>query len=176
MPEKNENPQPETTGTVVTRERAEIATGSVQGAKALTLFLADKANAVEDPDRDPMDGIIQQVLNADSPAAVLTPIEPLRAQDLVGVPLILAGWELAQSEYDAGSPFYANMAVLTPHAGEAIVNCGHKKVLAQLVKLEQFDEYPYKVVFINRGTSKQGTPMLELTAWKDEDFADGPPF
>jgi hypothetical protein len=163
-------------GTVVTKTRADLATGQTTGVAALNQFLADKTNQGSDPNADPMDGIIQQVLNADSPAAVLTPVEPLQARDMVGVPLMLVGWELAQSEYDAGSPFYANMAVLTPGGDPSIVNCGHKKVLAQLIKLEEFGQYPYKVVFITRGTSKQGTPMLELTAWKDEDFEDNPPF
>jgi hypothetical protein len=173
---EDQNESAPVSGTVVTKTRADVATRQTMGVAALNQFLADKSNQGSDPNADPMDGIIQQVLNADSPAAVLTPVEALQGKDMVGIPLILVGWELAQSEYDAGSPFYANMAVLLPGSEPSVVNCGHKKVLAQLIKLEEFGEYPYKVVFITRGTSKQGTPMLELTAWKDEDFEDNPPF
>jgi hypothetical protein len=162
-------------GTVVTKGTAEVATGQLKGVAALNQFLADKSNQGSDPNSDPMDGIIQQVMNADSPAAVLTPTEALQASQLVDVPIILVGWELAQSEYDAGSPFYANLAVITPDEQPNVVNCGHKKVLAQLIKLEEFGEYPYKVMFITRGNSKQGTPMLELTEWpKDYDPGEVP--
>lgn len=162
-------------GTVVTKDKAEVATGTSTGVKALNQFLADKSNQGGDPNSDPMDGIIQQVLKADSPAAVLTPTEVLQAVQLTDVPIILVGWSLAQSEYDAGSPFYANLAVITPDGEPNVVNCGHKKVLAQLIKLEEFNEYPYKVMFITRGSSKQGTPMLELTEWpKDYEPAEVP--
>lgn len=162
-------------GTVVTKDKAEVATGASTGVKALNQFLADKSNQGGDPNSDPMDGIIQQVLKADSPAAVLTPTEVLQAVQLTDVPIILVGWSLAQSEYDAGSPFYANLAVITPDGEPNVVNCGHKKVLAQLIKLEEFNEYPYKVMFITRGSSKQGTPMLELTEWpKDYEPAEVP--
>jgi hypothetical protein len=166
----------EKTGTVVHKTKAEMATRQAGGVQALNQFLADKSNQGGDPDRDPMDGIIQQVLNADSPAAVLTPTEALQASNLIQVPLMLVGWELAQSEYDAGSPFYANLAVLTPDGQPNVVNCGHKKVLAQLIKLEEFNEYPYRVMFITRGQSRQGTPMLELTAWEEEAEPEPAPF
>jgi hypothetical protein len=163
-------------GTVVHKSKADIATRQASGVTALNQFLADKSNQGSDPDRDPMDGIIHQVLSADSPAAVLTPTEVLQARDLVDVPLMLVAWDLAQSEYDAGSPFYANLAVITPDGQPNTVNCGHKKVLAQLIKLEEFNEYPYRVMFITRGQSKQGTPMLELTAWEPTEGQPDVPF
>ena len=176
MPTETESPQEVKSGEIVTKAKAEVATGSLLGVKALNQFLEDKSNQGGDPDSDPMDGIIQQVLNAESPAAVLTPVDAMKAESMVGVPLMLIGWSLAQSEYDAGSPFYANLTVMAPPGEQMVVNCGHKKVLAQLIKLEEFGEYPYKVVFITRGKSRQGTDMLELTSWKDEDFKDNPPF
>ena len=176
MAEQTDSPQEVRSGTLVTKAKAEIATGVSGGVSQLNKFLLDASTRDGDPDLDPMDGIIRQVLSASSPAAVLTPTEVRQGQDMVGVPLMLVDFELHQSEFDAGSPFYATMAVLIPPGEPDVVNCGHKKVLAQLVKLKEFGEFPYKVVFINRGTSKQGTPMLELTSWKDDDFEDEPPF
>jgi hypothetical protein len=44
------------------------------------------------------------------------------------------------------------------------------------VKLREFNEFPYRVMFIERGQSKQGTAMLELTGWEEETYAENPPF
>src|SRR6266568_2505166 len=146
-------------------------------------FLKDRQSEGADPERDPYEAIIQQVMNADSPDAVLTPVEALQGRDLLDEPLILLGFELNKSEYDVGSPFYASMQCLRPPDGErVIVNCGHKKVMAQLVKLEEFHQnpnvdagYPYQVMFRTRGVSKVGgTPMLELTKWRED--SGEPPF
>src|SRR5271169_3068683 len=102
-------------------------------------FLLDRQAEGGDPERDPYEGIIAQVLSAETPDAVLTPIEALQGRDVLGVPLLLVGFELNQSEFDAGSPFYASMAVIRSDTQEpTVVNCGHKKVLAQLVKLDEF--------------------------------------
>jgi hypothetical protein len=163
------------TGRVVQDGQGSGTTAS-RPSSALDKFLLDASQSGGDVERDPMDSIIRQVLDADSPAAVLTPTEVMQARDMVNVPLMLIDFELNKSEYDAGSPFFASMAVLLPESVPAVVNCGHKKVLAQLVKLKQFNEFPYRVMFIARGQSQQGTPMLELTAWKEEDYTDNPPF
>jgi hypothetical protein len=166
--------KPETASNLPANERHRPAQPRVPSE--LDKYLHDAKSADGDPDVDPYELIIRQVLAADSPAAVLTPVEALQGRDLVNVPLMLLDFQLNQSEFDTGSPFYASMAVLTPGGDPAVANCGHKKVLAQLVKLKQFNEFPYRVMFHERGVSKQGTPMLELRAWKEEDFSDEPPF
>lgn len=141
----------------------------------LDKFLHD-ANAQDgDAQVDPHEAIIAQVLSAETPEAVLTPIEVLQGRDLIGVPLMLVDFSLNESEFDTGSPLYASMAVIHPETGPTVANCGHKKVLAQLVKLKQFNQFPYRVQFITRGVSKQGTAMLELASWKEEDYQE-PPF
>ena len=129
-------------------------------------FLLDQKSEPAEDRTDPYERIIAQILSADSPDAVLTPVEPIRASDLVGVNLLLHGFDLTKSDYDVGSPFYANMYVERAETGEPIVvNCGHKKVIAQLVKLKQFDQFPYQVMLMERGTSRVGSPMLELRKW-----------
>jgi len=166
--------QVEIPGTVARRSTTEAETA--RPSSILNKFLLDATQQGGDVERDPMDSIIRQVLDADSPAAVLTPTDVQQARDLVGVPLLLADFELNKSEYDVGAPFFASMACLGPGSVPLVVNCGHKKVLAQLVKLKQFDEFPYRVMFIARGQSAQGTPMLELTSWTEDQFEDNPPF
>lgn len=148
----------------------------------LDALLHDAKAPDGDAEVDPYEAIIQQVLNADSPTAVLTPIDVLQGRDLIDEPLLLMDFSLNESEYDTGSPLYASMAVIRPDEGPTVVNCGHKKVLAQLVKLKQFADgpneewcFPYRVKFITRGESKQGTPLLQLAMWKEEDYT-APPF
>lgn len=156
--------------------------GPVARESEFDKFLRDRQSADGDPERDPYDAILKQVLDASTPDAVLTPVEALQGRDLVGVPLLLLGFELNKSEYDEGSPFYASMQCLQPPDGDpVVVNCGHKKVLAQLVKLEEFHQnasmdagYPYQVMFRTRGQSKVGTPMLELGKWPQQ--MEEPPF
>src|SRR5713101_1019065 len=170
------------TGTVVDPANVKDSAATVRKDSEFDKFLRDREARDGDPERDPYDAILRQVLDAETPDAVLTPVEALQGKDLIGVPLILLGFELNKSEYDEGSPFYASMRCLQPPDGDpVVVNTGHKKVIAQLVKLEEFHQnpkvdagYPYQVMFRTRGTSKVGTPMLELGKWPEQQTE--PPF
>ena len=163
--------QGELTGEVVTTQ-AEGQSKPERLPSRLADFIASDIAEVSEKTTDPMARIIDQVLNAETADAVLTPFEVQQAKDIVGVPIVIQAFELNESEYDAGSPFYASMACQFPPDGDLqVVNCGHKKVIAQLVRLKQLDAFPVPVKFITRGKSKQGTPMLELTKWDD---GDGP--
>jgi len=166
--------QEELTGKVVPKETAgEAETPGKQDS--LTEFLTADIAEMQERQSDPMQRIVQQVLDADSVDAVLTPVDVMQARDIVGVPFILQEFDLNQSEYDVGSPFYASMVCVMPPGDDVrIVNCGHKKVLAQLVKLRQFGALPIPVKFIERGRSQQGTAMLELSKW--DEYDSPPPF
>jgi hypothetical protein len=138
-------------------------------------FLTDKMSADGDPETDPLERIVKQVLSAESADAVLTPVEVMQGRDIIGVPIIVVGFQLNKSDFDAGSPFYASMeCLMPPEAVPQVVNCGHKKVLAQLVRLQELDAFPVNVQFITRGQSKQGTPMLELTKWPEQEQTEVP--
>jgi hypothetical protein len=158
---------------VISGEVANIrdSAGTVVKKSEFDKFLTTKAAERQDIESDPFEEIIKQVLNAESPDAVLTPTEVLQGRDLIGVPLVVLGFALNQSEFDVGSPFYATLdAIRSPDEPPFKVNCGHKKVIAQLVKLEEFSAFPVQVKFITRGTSKVGgTAMLELTKWDAND-------
>jgi hypothetical protein len=135
--------------------------------------LLAQAEVVREDDADPYERILKQVLSAESADVVLTPTEVTQARDIVGVPIVVIAFELNESEFDAGSPFYATItAILEPNGAPMPVNCGHRKVLAQLVRLQELDSFPIACQFIERGKSKiGGTPMLELTKWTDEQQA-----
>ena len=167
-------PEETVTGEVVPQSRA-LATTIPTTARELDVFLRAQGEQVPDPDAGGYERIIEQVLSATSPDVVLTPVEALQAKEIVGVPLILYGFDLNKSEYDVGSPFYVSMQCAVAQDGTpAIINCGHKKVIAQLVKLKEFDQFPYNVVFRERGVSKVGgTAMLELVKWET---SEEPPF
>lgn len=161
-------------GEVVPAAQATVAVSPTTASELDQWLLASK-QVDADPDAGGYERIIAQVLSATSPDVVLTPVEALQARDIVGVPLILFGFDLNESEFDVGSPFYASMqCVVAQDQSPAVVNCGHKKVIAQLVKLKEFGQFPYNVMFRERGVSKVGgTPMLELVKWEPE---PEPPF
>lgn len=142
-----------------------------QGPRELDQFgqwLTDANSVDRDVDADPYQRIIEQVLSATSPDEVLTPIEAYKARDVVNQPLILNSFELNESAFDIGTPFYASMHVTNPQTGEQmVVNCGHKKMIAQLMKLGEFGQFPYQIRVIEQGRSKvTGDTMLALAKWQ----------
>jgi hypothetical protein len=144
-------------------------------AAQLDDWMRQEQEANADPDGAAYARIIDQVLSATSPDIVLTPVEAVQAKDMVGVPLLLFGGTLNESEYDQGSPFYVTLeTVVNEDQTPVVINCGHKKVIAQFVKLREFGQFPYQVMFRQRGVSKiGGTPMLELVKWETP---EPPPF
>lgn len=132
-------------------------------------FLIDREAEGGDVAIDSYQAIIEQVLSATSPDDVLTPVEAVKAADVVGIPYLLYGFDMNESEFDAGSPFYASMKMGNTVTGEPqVVNCGHKRVIAQLIKLEEFQQYPYRVMFKEQGKSrKSGSPMLVMVKWQE---------
>ena len=162
------------TGAVV--DRSEVTGRPTEYRSEFDKFLLTSQEQDGDgPAVDPFERIIAQVLSAETPDAVLTPVEAVQGRDLVGVNLLFHGFELNKSEYDVGSPFYLSMQCERADTGDPlVVNCGHKKVIAQAVKLKEFGQWPYQVMFMERGHSKiGGTPMLELRKWVT---VEPPPF
>jgi hypothetical protein len=138
--------------------------------------LQAQSDVIAEDNKDPYERIIQQVLDAETPDAVLTPTEVLQGRDLLDENIVILGFDLNQSEYDVGAPFYATINVVrSPDSPPVVVNCGHKKVIAQLVRLSELDAFPVQARFITRGVSRiGGTAMLELTKWGTE--PQQPPF
>ena len=142
----------------------------VQRSSDFERMLIAQQETVAEDSKDPYERIIRQVLDAETPDAVLTPPEVLQGRDLIDENIVVLDFELNKSEYDVGSPFYASIQALrNPDSPPVVVNCGHKKVIAQLVRLKELNAFPVQVRFMSRGVSKAGgTPMLELTKWGEQ--------
>lgn len=129
-------------------------------------YLAHEANDSQLDTVSTHRDIVQQILSRESAMDVLTDTELLNAKDIVGRPFALIATRFNESDFDAGSPWYASMDVHFPDTDtRAVVNCGHQALMAQLIKLDEFKEYPYPVV-IKQGTkpNRFGTYPLRLVA------------
>ena len=84
-------------------------------------FLYSGKDGTELAEADPYRAILDQILNANTPDAVLTPIEAQKIGAYVGVCLELFGFQLQKSEYDTGSPFYAAMQCRDVDKDEPVV-------------------------------------------------------
>ena len=162
------------TGTVVPTTREQVLADPYSGVHPLQLseqesqLIYSGKDGTDLEEADPYRRILDQILNAETPDAVLTPVEAHKIGEYLGIPLLLFGFELQRSEYDTGSPFYAAMQCRDVNKDEPVViTSGHRKVLAQLVKLRQFAQWPYQVMPIARGTGQGGDPLYELTKWPE---------
>lgn len=174
-------------GTVVKVTKDDLALDPMSGARPLGMtdeesaFLYSKGTGSDLAEDDPYRRIIDQILSAESPDAVLTPVEARKLSEFIGVPLLLFGYDLQKSEYDVGTPFYAAMQCQEAETkSPVVITSGHKKVLAQLVKLRQFAQWPYQVMPTQRGTGAGGDPLYELGKWPVDyvpgDLSKEPPF
>jgi hypothetical protein len=164
MPETKDEKAVEPVKTASLPANVKDGPGRVLSGSEFDRFLTSEAAEMKEDDSDPLMRIVSQVMNAETPDAVLTPVDVLKAIDIVGMPFVCVDYRLEQSEYDVGAPFFAVMdVILGPDQPPQVVTCGHKKVLAQLTRLRQLNGFPFAAEFITRGTSKVGnTPMLEL--------------
>lgn len=144
-------------------------------ARLDTGFLYEGSEGGDLQETDPFRRIIDQILNAETPDSVLTPVEAVQANAVIARPLILYGFSLNKSEYDVGSPMYASMECQYADTQEpVVVNTGHRKMMAQLIRLQQLDAFPVAVQVRARGTGQGGTPLLELV--KPDVSSEPPPF
>ena len=189
MPKKEPEIIEATSSTDSNGEVVQLASNRSMTMKEFNQFLMQAKDVQDDPDLDPYARIIEQVLNAKTPDDVLTPVEAIKARDLIGHALIAEGFEFNESEFDVGSPMYASLHAIyigilppqeldlariqiaspqqpIPEGTSVVVNCGHKKVIAQLVQLQRLNAFPRNVTFAERGRSKvSGETMLTLLKW-----------
>jgi hypothetical protein len=136
-----------------------------KGDTGLSAYLQDES-AYTEPDRtQAYRQIIDQILNADTPEDVLTPVEAVNASEHTERPFILYGFDVNQSEFDVGSPFYASMHVrFLDDDDPAVVNSGNQALMAQLIRLSQFENGFPRTVVIRKGKrpNRHGTFPLRL--------------
>jgi hypothetical protein len=109
--------------------------------------------------------IIEQILNADTPEQILTPIDIMQPRDVVGRALRLFDVRWQVSEFEVGSPKYASIECQDLETGQPmVINCGQKPVMAQMLRLSQLkDGLPQDAFFRVTGQNSFGTDMYRLT-------------
>lgn len=157
------NPDPGATLDIVNEDGQTVVPLDDTG---LADYLANEANDSQLDTVSTHRDIVQQILTRESAMDVLTDTEILNAKDIVGRPFALIATRFNESDFDAGSPWYASMDVhFVDTDTRSVVNCGHQALMAQLIKLHEFNEYPYPVV-IKQGNkpNRFGTYPLRLVA------------
>lgn len=156
---EEEDAPEEVTGELVTGEG-----GPREGDTGLSEYImAERAEDADDPSAA-YRRIIAQVLAAETPDEVLVPGEVLALKDMVDHVLEVHAFHENRSEYDVGSPFYFTMECLDTETGEKlVVNTGHQRVMAQLIRLYQLHAYPVTVrVAQGKRPNKYGSFPLRL--------------
>jgi hypothetical protein len=87
--------------------------------------------------------IVQQILASRSVFDTLMPPDVLSVRDVWGRDFALLDVRFNESEFDAGSPVYASMDVVWRDGEKRdVVNCGHQRMVAQLLTLHNFGVFP----------------------------------
>lgn len=110
-----------------------------------------------------MASIISEIMEAESASEVLEERSALHARDIVNVPLLMHGFELRQGTYeDSQTGYYAAITVSRQGSDATrIVTCGGMKVLAKLMMLDRFGEWPQLFYFTEKKTSN-GYGVLDI--------------
>lgn len=133
----------------------------VTGTPAMDNLLSWLVAMASERDEDDMSGlesIVREVLQADNIADVLTQRLPVSASAFAGQNILINGFSIRESDYDGdGSlPFYASMNVMAGNPPEVrVINVGAIKILAQLKRLYEIDEWPVMAT-ITEGKAKKG--------------------
>lgn len=170
-------PPDDNPGNVMTRP------GTVATRNEDTAFLFEAGEKAEEEMSGTYQSLIEQILSAETPDQILTPVEVMQPRDMVGEPLEIFAMRLQKSEYEVGSPMYASIEAKMLSTGEpVVVNCGQKPVMAQLVRLQQLDSFPFRAFFRETGRNAHGTAMYRLTSLPQDRIKpsdgdkDEPPF
>jgi hypothetical protein len=129
-------------------------------------YLSREARDTQIPEGGAYRDIVQQILTADTAMAVLTPPEVLSAPQVVDRPFLLHAARIQDSDIPDSTGFYVSLDVeLIDTQERVVVNTGHQAMMAQIIKLVEFNEFPYLVEIYKAGKSNQyGTIPLRLRA------------
>lgn len=139
-------------------------------------FLFESGEKAEEQMTDNYRAIIEQILSAETPDQILTPVEVLQPRDVADELLEVFDVRWQRSEFEVGSPMYASLeAKRIMDGAPVVVNCGQKPVMAQLVRMQQLDAFPFRAFFRQTGNNAHGTAMYRLTMAKGQS-PNEPPF
>lgn len=143
-----------------------VVTGEIAAAgpavRELTEWLADHASRSDVDTWQDMERAVAKILSGDSAEDVLKKDLPISGKTFLNRPFLLHGFTITESDYEEGSPFYANLDVTVNAGAERhILNVGGIKVLAKLKRLSDIGEWPYAVM-LTGDTTKRGFTVLDL--------------
>lgn len=141
----------------------EIQTRAQQDMQTFIQWMIDRATTTDEDQFALMASIVSEIMNSESIAEAMSEREALHARDIVGVPLIMHGFEIREGEFeDSQTGHYAAMTVSRPGSDTTrVVTCGGTKVLAKLFVLDKFGEWPQPFYFTQKTTSK-GYGVLDI--------------
>jgi hypothetical protein len=96
--------------------------------------------------------IVREILERDSIDDVLAVLTTLDSDDMTGRPFQLFGFHVVESSYSEGAPFYASCDIIFDgKAKHEVWNTGDQAMFAQLVKLREFNQFPYHLLVMATG-------------------------
>lgn len=126
-------------------------------------WIVGKANTNDEDQYAIMASIIDEILQSDSPEEVLRERSALHAKDILNTPLLVHGFEIRAGDFEESTiNHYAALTVSREGSAETrVVTCGGMKVMAKLMKLDQFGEWPQIIIFTAKQTSN-GYSVLDI--------------
>lgn len=144
----------------------EVAEGEpVQGGPALQNLIGWIGEKLAENNEDSMAGIesiVREYMHADTPTAVLSERLPVSGKDFRDRPILIHGFRLNESDFGEGegAPAYASMDVTIIATNERkVLNCGGWAILAQLMMLDNFGEWPQRAMIVGKQNKNNRTPL-----------------
>lgn len=141
----------------------EVQARAQQNMQTFIQWQVDRASTTDEDQYALMASIISEIMEATSAAEVMEERSALHARDIVNVPLLMHGFELREGTYeDSQTGYYAAITVSRQGSETTrIVTCGGMKVLAKLMMLDRFGEWPQVFYFTSKKTSN-GYDVLDI--------------
>ena len=133
--------------------------------EALVAWLESMCDVDDDDTSAGLESIIRQTLEAPDMAAVLRQTLPQSGQNFIDTPMLWTGFRILPSEYEdgGGAPFYASLQVLVGEPPEPrVINCGGWRLLAQVMRAYDADEWPQVVMIVEaaKAKGKKAAPLM----------------
>lgn len=141
----------------------EVQQRALQNMQSFVEWQVERASTTDEDQYALMASIISEIMEATSAEEVLQERSALHARDIVNVPLLMHGFELREGTYeDSQTGYYAAITVSRQGSDTTrIVTCGGMKVLAKLMMLDRFGEWPQIFYFTSKKTSN-GYDVLDI--------------
>lgn len=114
----------------------------------LVQWCADKVSVNDQDEWAAMEAMVAEVMASDTPDAVFREGLTIKAEDIVGTPITIMGFRVAETDFSEGFPFYVLLDVMIGQPPtKRVVSVGAFKVLAQIRRLDDLGEWPQVCTF-----------------------------